>query len=103
MSDLRTINVNNIDNLLDKIELIDIREPYEYEQKRIETAKNIPMYDLLDDPEEYLDKSKEYHIICEAGRKSLIVAMELNELGFNIVNVSGGTCGYNGKRIKIFK
>ena len=103
MSDLKTINVNNIDNLLGKIDLIDIREPYEYEEKRIETAKNIPMHDLLDEPEEYLDKNKEYHIICEAGRRSLIAAIELNELGFKVVNVSGGTGGYNGDKIKIFK
>lgn len=102
MSDIKTISVNDIDNLLDKIDLIDIREPYEYDERRIETAKNIPMHDLLDDPDEYLDRNKEYHIICEAGIRSLIAAMELNELGFKVVNVSGGTGGYSGKKIKIY-
>lgn len=100
MSNFKTINVNSIDNLLGKIDLIDIREPYEYEEKRIETAKNIPMHDLLDDPEEYLDKNKEYHIICEAGKRSLIASMELSEMGFKVINVSGGTGGYIGKNIE---
>ena len=35
----QVINVNEIDNLLGKIELIDIREPYEYKEGSIKTAK----------------------------------------------------------------
>ena len=37
--DSKVINVNAIDNLIGKVELIDIREPYEYKSGSIKTAK----------------------------------------------------------------
>ena len=37
----KVINVNDIDGILGKIELIDIREPYEYNAGSIKGAKNI--------------------------------------------------------------
>ena len=46
-SENQVINVNEIDNLLGKIQLIDIREPYEYNEGSIKTAKNIPMNTLI--------------------------------------------------------
>ena len=39
----KSINVNDIDSLVGKVELIDIREPYEYNSGSIVSAKNIPM------------------------------------------------------------
>ena len=51
--DSKVINVNAIDNLIGKVELIDIREPYEYKSGSIKTAKNIPMGNLLADPNKY--------------------------------------------------
>lgn len=39
----KLINVNELDNLIGKIELIDIRETYEYNSGSIKTAKNTPM------------------------------------------------------------
>lgn len=41
--DGRVINVNEIDNLIGKVELIDIREEYEYKGGSIKSAQNIPM------------------------------------------------------------
>ena len=35
----KLINVNELDNLIGKIELIDIREPFEYNSGSIKTAK----------------------------------------------------------------
>lgn len=54
----KAINVNDIDNLIGKIELIDIREDYEYKGGSIKTAKNIPMDEILDKPDKYLKKIK---------------------------------------------
>jgi rhodanese-related sulfurtransferase len=46
--------------MLGKVNLIDIREPYEYKGGHLPTAKNISMDTILDQPEKYLNKSKEY-------------------------------------------
>ena len=54
--EIEVINVNDLDNLIGKIKLIDIREPYEYASGTIKSAKNIPMGDLLSETDKYLDK-----------------------------------------------
>jgi Rhodanese-related sulfurtransferase len=94
---VKSIEVNDIDNLLGKVELIDIREPYEYQSGHLPTAKNIPMDTILSTPEKYLDKVKEYHIICQSGGRSSRACSVLKNKGFNIVNVSGGTGRYRGR------
>jgi len=80
--------------LLGKINLIDIREPNEYKRGHLPTAKNIPMDKILSESEKYLDKSKEYHIICHSGARSSRTCGILKKKGFDIINVSGGTGRY---------
>lgn len=63
------INVNDIDDLIGKVELIDIREDYEYKNGSIKSAKNIPMGMLLNEPNKYLNKDKEYYIMCQSGEE----------------------------------
>jgi rhodanese-related sulfurtransferase len=94
---VKSIDVNEMDSLLGKVVLIDIREPYEYMGGHIPTAKNIQMDTILSAPERYLDKSKEYHIICHSGARSSRTCSILKDNGFNIVNVAGGTGRYRGR------
>jgi rhodanese-related sulfurtransferase len=93
----KAIDVKEIDALLGKINLIDIREPNEYRSGHLPTAKNVPMNNILSETEKYLDKSKEYHIICQSGARSSRTCGILKDKGFNIINVTGGTGRYNGK------
>lgn len=96
----RVINVNDIDDLIGKVDLIDIREKYEYSGGSIKSAKNIPMGELLGEPEKYLDKSKEYYIMCQSGGRSARACSALTSQGFNVINVTGGMGSYAGtKRI----
>lgn len=90
------IDVNDIDELLGNIELIDIREEYEYKEGSIKTAKNIPMGELLMYPDEYLDTNKKYYILCRSGVRSARTCIELREQGYDVVNVSGGVIEYRG-------
>ncbi|GKU23197.1 rhodanese-like domain-containing protein [Clostridium folliculivorans] len=89
-----TISVHDLDERLGKIDLIDIREDYEYKSGHIPKAKNIPMGQLLAKPDKYLDKEKEYHIICQSGGRSARACDELSSQGYKIINVSGGTGSY---------
>jgi rhodanese-related sulfurtransferase len=95
-SNANSVNVNEVDKLLGKINLIDIREPNEYNSGHLPTAKNIPMSTILSDTENYLDKSKEYHIICQSGARSSRTCSILKQNGFNVINVAGGTGSYRG-------
>lgn len=99
-NDGKVINVNDIDNLIGKIDLIDIREPYEYSSGTIKTAKNIPMGNILDKPEKYLTKEKEYYIMCQSGGRSSRACDSLTRQGYNVVNVAGGMGSYVGTKRK---
>ncbi|MBU5454394.1 rhodanese-like domain-containing protein [Caproiciproducens sp. MSJ-32] len=93
----KAINVNDLDNLIEKIDLIDIREKYEYNRGRIRTSKNIPMNELLNNTDKYLKKDKEYYIVCQSGGRSARTCSSLRAKGYNVVNVSGGVGSYLGK------
>ena len=77
-----------------KINLIDVRESYEYKAGHVPNARNIPMGVVLEEPEKYLNKSMEYHVICQSGSRSSRTCRKLSSLGYNVVNVSGGTGSY---------
>jgi len=96
----KVINVNDIDDLIGKVELIDIREPYEYKSGSIRTAKNIPMGNLLNAPEKYLIKDKEYYILCQSGGRSGSACRQLTKQGFHVINVAGGVGSYVGSKRK---
>ncbi|MDO4534964.1 MAG: rhodanese-like domain-containing protein [Clostridium perfringens] len=91
-----TIHVDDLDEIIDNIELIDIRESYEYRSGHVKGAKNIPMSELLGEAESYLKKDKEYHIICQGGVRSKIACDKLAQDGFKVVDVAGGTGSYIG-------
>ena len=96
----KVINVNDIDDLIGKIQLIDIREKYEYVGGSIKSAKNISMRELLDNPQKYLDKDKEYYIMCQSGGRSSRACNTLSSQGFNVINVAGGMGSYKGTKRK---
>jgi len=98
--DTKVIHVNDLDDLIGKIELIDIRETYEYQGGSLKTAKNIPMGNLLDEPTKYLNKDKTYYIMCQSGARSGQASRVLVKQGFHIVNVSGGMGSYAGTKRK---
>ncbi|MDD3415754.1 MAG: rhodanese-like domain-containing protein [Lachnospiraceae bacterium] len=98
--DSKVIHVNDMDNLIGKVELIDIREPYEYQGGSIKTAKNIPMGNLLSSPEKYLIKDKTYYIMCQSGGRSGNACRTLTKQGFSVINVAGGMGSYVGSKRK---
>ena len=94
----KVINVNDIDGILGKIELIDIREPYEYNAGSIKGAKNIPMGILLKEPERFMDKEHTYYLVCQSGGRSQAAVKALSKLGYQVVNVAGGCGSYAGSK-----
>ncbi|MGE4213696.1 MAG: rhodanese-like domain-containing protein [Anaerotignaceae bacterium] len=94
------ININDMDSLIGTVELIDIREPFEYKFGSLKTAKNIPMGNLLNAPNKYLIKDKTYYIMCQSGARSSMAARVLTKQGYNIIDVAGGIGSYVGTNRK---
>lgn len=73
-----------------KPELIDVRDPWEFETCRIEGSINIPMSDIVNRQDD-LDRHTEKVIICHHGMRSLQVARYLESIGFtSVINLEGG-------------
>ena len=99
-NDSKSLHVNDLDSLIGTVELIDIREPYEYHSGTIRTAKNIPMGTLLARPEKFLTKEKTYYIMCQSGGRSRGACKTLEKQGYHVINVSGGMGAYVGTKRK---
>jgi rhodanese-related sulfurtransferase len=76
-------------------ELLDVREPWEFELARIEGSKLIPMGELAERVSE-LDPAQETVVICHHGNRSAHVTQALAGAGFaNVLNLEGGLDAYS--------
>jgi rhodanese-related sulfurtransferase len=69
--------------------LLDVREPYEWEQVRIPAALHIPMNEVPDHMDE-LPRAQAIVVLCAHGSRSFGVAHYLRQQGFNAANLQGG-------------
>lgn len=76
--------------------LIDIRDKYEYILGNINGSINIPYNYLALMPENYLNFDTTYYIYCDSGSKSRRLCIELNQLGYHVVDLIGGYNHYIG-------
>ena len=97
---LKTITVKKLLNELTNIQLIDIREPYEYGDGHIEGSINIPMDGFLEKLDQ-LETSKQIIIYCNTGRRSKpVVYMTYKLHGIILYNLKGGYKNFLKKTVK---
>lgn len=77
------------------IQLVDVREPWEYQLVRLEDydALLVPLGQLqqqMQQTETTLDKNKPVAVICHHGIRSAHACYLLERLGFDTINISGG-------------
>lgn len=94
---MKQINMSQLQQQLGNINLIDIREEYEYAEGYIPSAKNIPMNELIQNHQNYLNQDQDYYIVCAAGGRSQMTCMVLDAQGYKVINVMGGTSAYPGQ------
>ncbi|HEU4586652.1 MAG TPA: molybdopterin-synthase adenylyltransferase MoeB [Gemmatimonadaceae bacterium] len=74
----------------DDIDLIDVREPHEWEIARIPGARLIPL-GTLSEALPTLDRSREIVVHCKGGGRSSRAVRQLLDAGFeNVTNLAGG-------------
>ena len=87
---IKEITSEELLNKLPKVQLIDIREPYEYEEGNIKGSINIPMGSFLEKLDK-LNKTKQIVIYCNTGRRSKPVVFMTHKLhGYTLYNLEGG-------------
>lgn len=97
---MKEININEIDKIKNPY-ILDIREKEELLQTgTIKGAVHIPMKKIPGSLNK-IPKDKEIYVFCRSGRRSGIISKMLGQLGYNVINLSGGIIKYKGKLEKI--
>lgn len=84
--EMKMVQYDEIENFN---QIIDVREPIEYEMGTIERAKNIPLGTLRNRLAD-LDKDEPVAIFCQVGQRGYNAARILQNNGFDVVNLDGG-------------
>jgi rhodanese-related sulfurtransferase len=93
----KTVMMNDLEQLIKKgtLNILDVREPEEYEEGHIPGAILTPISDFMNHISK-IEKNKEYYIVCYSGARSQVVADYLGKNGFQATNVMGGMSLYRG-------
>jgi molybdopterin/thiamine biosynthesis adenylyltransferase/rhodanese-related sulfurtransferase len=91
-AEITEIEPQDVANKLDYYQLLDVREPDEYEQGAVPGAVHVPRGQLEFSVEGRLpDKSKPVAVYCAGGVRSAFAAKTLQDLGYaEVVSVIGG-------------
>lgn len=80
----------------ESINLIDVREPDEWEEGHIAQARLIPLSEFNERQHEVHDREGEVIFICRSGARSGRVCEYFARQGFEVTNVSDGNLGWHG-------
>ena len=89
------ISPEQLKQQLGKVVLVDVREPEEYEESRIEGGKLIPLGEITSRGPRELNPDDEIVLYCAHGVRSLHALMALRNLGFEkLRSLDGGICAW---------
>jgi rhodanese-related sulfurtransferase len=91
MTDPDLTDPKAIDEHREQVQLLDVREPFEWEAGRIEGAVHIPLQELLDGRMEGLDRSRPVVIYCRTANRSEVAGLMLEARGFDVSVIEGGS------------
>ena len=78
------------------LQIIDVREPYEYKEGHIPGSKLIPLGQLSRRLNELGAKDQEVIVVCRSGSRSGLAAQQLAGWGYNkVINLRSGMMGWH--------
>ncbi len=84
------ISILEIEKELKQLNIIDIRRSLELRKLRMEGICHIPMGELLNHPEDFLEKNKTYYLLCRTGRRTAMMTVYMRKMGYDAINLEGG-------------
>mgnify|MGYP000076585956 CR=1 FL=1 len=94
---MNTISVKELQEIKENqtVNIVDVRENYEYNICRIEGAVNIPMGEITDRIDE-LERDEVLYVCCKSGKRAEAVCnLLITDYGFeNLVLINGGIEAY---------
>lgn len=101
MEEIKEITAAEVKEKLErgeKLNLVDVREDEEVALGMIPGAKHIKMGEIPSRLDEF-NKEEEYIFVCRSGRRSEMVCLYLQELGYNVRNMVGGMLAWEGDTV----
>lgn len=87
MDDPRVVYKNR-----ERWQILDVREPYEWDAGHIEEALHIPLAEVMAGAEKgRLDPGRPVVVVCKTGNRSELAALMLKARGVDAQNLEGGT------------
>ena len=75
----------------DDYQILDVREPWEWNQGRIEEAVLVPLNSVMAGEESaVLSKDRPVIVVCKTGNRSEVATLMLRARGYDAVNMEGG-------------
>ena len=88
--EVQTISYQDLLKIKDKVQLVDVRTPSEYQSGHIEGSILLPVDDIRNNLGK-LDATKETVVYCKVGMRGYIATRILMQCGFtNVKNMLGG-------------
>ena len=72
------------------VQLVDVREPYEWQAGRIEGAVHIPLNSLMAGAGSDLAHDRPVVLVCRSGNRSELATMMMQARGYEAYNLEGG-------------
>jgi rhodanese-related sulfurtransferase len=91
MSDVDLTDPRTVFDRREEVQLLDVREPIEWNEGRIEGAVHIPLQQVLDGRTEGLDPSRPVVIYCRTANRSEVARLMLEARGFQTHVMAGGS------------
>jgi len=91
--------IKHWEDLTDSTFILDVREPFEFNQGHLDGAVNIPLPALRSRLGE-IPRDREINLYCAAGQRSYYAVRILSLNGFKVKNISGGWLTYNQQKVR---
>ena len=91
MNETDLTDPKRIHQRLGEVQLLDVREPFEWNEGRIEGAVHIPLQRVLDGETAGLDPSKPVVVYCRTANRSELARLMLQTRGFDAHVMAGGS------------
>lgn len=76
---------------LERYQILDVREPYEWNAGHIEVALHVPLAEVMAGRgQDRLDPSRPVVVFCRSGNRSELATLMLQARGFDAHNMEGG-------------
>ncbi|MDP8971563.1 MAG: rhodanese-like domain-containing protein [Actinomycetota bacterium] len=85
-----------------RLQVLDVREPAEWDMGHIDGAVNVPLGEL-DERGEQLDRTVPVVTVCRSGERSSTAATALRAAGFDAENLDGGLAAWTAEGLPLLR